>query len=105
MILHSLLLSYIVNGVIVPKSCSEVVQSLSVQDAVESVRANVVSDHPPGHRHHPQDQHHHHKDVIHQVAAKLTETPSHMITAVLSVLDISCQLVQTYSDDQEDGES
>ena len=53
------------------------------------------------HRDHPHDEDHHHQDVIDKVASKLTEAAGHVVAAVLSVLDVSGEFVETDSDDEE----
>ena len=68
----------VVDGVIVPQRGSEVVQALLAQDWVERLRPDHVSEDPPGDGDHPEDDEDHHHDVVHEVTAKLTETPGNL---------------------------
>ena len=72
----------VVDGVVVSERSPEVVKTLPAEDGVERFGPHHVPGHPPGHGDHPEDYQDNHHDVVHQVAAKLTETASHLNTGL-----------------------
>ena len=87
--------SYIVNFVCISQSFPKVDHDLLSEYVIESLGANLVSEHPPGDRHHPHDDEDHGDDVIDEVAAELAQTACFVVTTLHLLRDVGHHPVES----------
>ena len=91
--------------VCVPQCRPEVDHDVLPQDPGECLRPYPVSEHPPGHRHHPHHDEHHGDHVIEQTAAELTEAAHIAVTTLHLLSDLRHADIERDPEQEEDSDT